>query len=74
MAQSSDADSFRRTATIVYYVTLAFVGLMVFGISWLGWRLGRWGGLAIGAVVGLILFAVAWFGATFFWAMSQEGG
>lgn len=63
---------FRRNSTIMFRVCV--VGLFLFAAALLplGWWLGRWCGLAGGAVLGIVVLAGGLVGGGLIYAMTQD--
>ena len=70
----ADPAAFRAGASKAYRVVMIALALLVLGLVGLGWWIGGWIGLLIGLGIGLVVALIVGFGATFLFAMSQDGG
>ncbi|OWK41653.1 hypothetical protein [Fimbriiglobus ruber] len=73
MVDANPGADFRAQATVVFAIFMAALVVIAFGLTALGWWLGRWWGAAIGAVVGALLFLAGLAGAGLLYAMTQDG-
>jgi len=74
MPDPDPSATFRQQATTVFGVVMVTLVVIAFGLAALGWRLGRWWGLAVGAGIGILLLIAALVGGGLLYAMTQDGG
>lgn len=65
---------FRRNATRTFRLVVVALVLLLIGVMALGWWVGRWWGLGVGATVGSLVFSAGLTAAGMLYAMSQDGG
>jgi hypothetical protein len=70
----AEGDDFRARATLIFWVISVVLILGVVFLGWVGWKIRRGPGLAIGVGVGGLLALILWMACGLIYAMTQDGG
>lgn len=72
MTDSEKSAKFRKDATRLFGGVVVALVLVLIGVVALGWWIGRWWGLGVGATIGSIAFAAGLTAAGMICALSQD--